>query len=117
MLPAIFGNSFFIVSTLVFVAVLLLLESMYLLWRSQRGPQATKLKGRLRALSATHDRTIETRLLRQRMLSELPPMEKFIQSMPRMRALDRVILQSGLNWTVPKLLLGCLAVAVNVALA
>jgi tight adherence protein B len=113
-MPSIFGNSFFIVTTLVFVAVLLLLESAYLVWNSQRGPQATKLKSRLNALSATHDRTTETGLLRQRMLSELPPMEQFLQSMPRMRALDRIILQSGLDWTVSKLLLGCAVLAVGV---
>ena len=53
------------------------------------------------------DRTPQTQLLKQRMLSELPTVERYLQSLPRMRALDRVILQSGLNWTVSKLLLGC----------
>ncbi len=112
MFTSFMGNSFLVLCVLVFVACLLLFESMYVLWRSRRGPEAVKLKSRLNALSATHEGSTETRLLRQRMLSELPTVERYLQSMPRMRSLDRVILQSGLEWTVSKLLLGCLALAV-----
>lgn len=109
MLPSLMGNSFLVLTVLVFVAVVLFLESLYLVWRSHKGPQAQKLHKRLRALSATRDRTTQTHLLRQRMLSELPMLEHYLQSLPRMRRLDRVILQSGLNWTVSKLLLGSAA--------
>lgn len=107
MLTSFLGNSFLVLSVLVFVALLLLTEGAFTMWRSHRGPEAVKLKTRLHALSATHDRSAETGLLRQRMLSELPPMQRLLESMPRMQALDRVILQSGLNWTVSKLLLAC----------
>jgi tight adherence protein B len=100
------GNSFLVMAVLVFVAVLLLLEGLYMVWRAHRGPQATKLQSRLHALSATHDRTVQTQLLKQRMLSELTPMERQLQRLPRMRALDRAIVQSGLDWTVLKLLCG-----------
>jgi tight adherence protein B len=79
-----------------------------MMWRAHRGPQATKLQGRLHALAATRDRTAQTQLLKQRMLSELPPLERQLQRLPRMRALDRVIVQSGLDWTVSKLLLACI---------
>jgi tight adherence protein B len=112
MFSSIVGNSFLVVAVMVFVAVLLLLESLYVMWRSHRGPQAMKLKTRLNALSATRDHTAQTQLLRQRMLSELPRMDRFLQSLPRMRGLDRLLLQSGLNWTVSKLLLACLVFGV-----
>jgi tight adherence protein B len=112
MLTSLVGNSYLVMLVLVFVAVLLLLEGLYVMWRSHRGPQAMKLKTRLHALSATHDRSQQTQLLRQRMLSELPMMERFLQSVPRVRGLDRIILQSGLDWTVSKLLLACLVLAV-----
>jgi tight adherence protein B len=105
MLTNIFGNSYLVVLVLVFVAVLLLLESAYMTWRAHRGPEAMKLKSRLHALSATRDRSAQTLLLRQRMLSELPPMERFLQSLPRLRQLDRTILQSGLDWQVSSVLL------------
>lgn len=119
MLTSLMGNSFLVMAVLVLVAVLLLFESFYLLWRSKRGPKARKLQGRLQALSATSDRSAQVQLLKQRMLSELPLMERWLQSAPRLRLLDRVILQSGLNWTVGKLLFGCgsLGLAVFVALA
>jgi tight adherence protein B len=109
MLTSFLGNSFIVVAVLVFIAVLLLLEGLYVIWQSHRGPEAVKLRTRLQALSATRDRSPQTQLLRQRMLSELPVMERYLQSMPRMRSLDRSIVQSGLNWTVSKLLLGCAA--------
>jgi tight adherence protein B len=39
-------------------------------------------------------------------------MERFLQRVPRVRTLDRMILQSGLNWTVSKLLTLCLGLFV-----
>jgi tight adherence protein B len=110
MLTSLVGNSFFVMAVLVFVAVLLLLEALYVMWRSHRGPEATKLQTRLHALSAVRDRTPQTQLLRQRMLSDLPVVERFLQSMPRMRGLDRAIVQSGLDWTVSKVLAASLVV-------
>jgi tight adherence protein B len=108
MLSALFGNSYLVMVVLVFVAVVLLLESLYVMWRSYHGPEATKLQTRLHALSATRDRSPQTQLLRERMLSELPAVERLLQRVPRMRGLDKIILQSGLNWTVSKVLLACL---------
>ncbi len=108
MLSSILGNSFLVLVVLIFVAVVLLLESVYVTWRAHRGPRAMKLKSRLNALSATEDHTAQTRLLRQRMLSELPPMERVLQSLPRLRQLDRSILQSGLTWSVSSVLLSCI---------
>jgi tight adherence protein B len=105
MFSSVLGNSFIVMAVLVFVAVVLLLESLYVTWRAHRGPEAMKMKSRLHALSATRDRTAQTQVLRQRMLSELPPVERFLQSLPRLRQLDRTILQSGLNWNVSTVLL------------
>lgn len=107
MLSAFTSNSLLIAAVLVFVTVLLLLEGAYITWRAHRGPEAAKLQARLIALSATRDRSQQTLLLRQRMLSELPMLERKLRSLPRMRSLDRLIVQSGLDWTVMKLLLAC----------
>jgi tight adherence protein B len=101
------NNSFLVMVVLVFVAVLLLLESLYMMWKSHHGPEAKKLNKRLQALSAVRDGTTQTRLLRQRMLSELPAMERLLARIPRLRALDSMLLQAGLDWTVGKLLLLC----------
>ena len=99
------GNAFLIIAVLVFVTVLLLLEGLYLLWRNYKGPEAKKIEKRLRALSASVDTTAQAQLLKQRMLSEVPFLERLLLNVPRAHTLDRLILQAGLEWTVSKLLL------------
>ena len=42
MLQNIVGNALLIISVLVFISVLLLLESLYFLWKSYKGPNAKK---------------------------------------------------------------------------
>jgi len=111
MLQNIGGNAFLIISVLVFIAVLLLLESLYFLWKSYKGPNAKKIETRLRALSASHDNSQQTQVLKQRMLSGVPAIERFLLGISRAHRLDRFILQAGLDWTVSKLLLTCTALA------
>jgi len=106
------GNSLFIVVVLVFVAVLLLLEGLYLVWKSYKGPEARKLEKRLQSLSGSGDITPEAKVLKERMLSDVPALQRWLLRVPRVRNLDRQILQSGLDWTVSKLLLGCAALGV-----
>ena len=100
-----------LISVLAFVAMLLLLEGVYLLWKSYKGPQAKKIENRLRALSASHDTSQQTQLLKQRMLSEVPAIERVLLQMAQAQTLDRLILQAGLDWTVSRLLLSCAAFA------
>jgi tight adherence protein B len=106
-MPSFSSNSFLVLLVLVFVAVLLLLEGLYLMWRAQKGPEAKKLQSRLHALSASRDRTAQTQVLKQRMLGELPMMDRMLESIPRIRVLDRAILQSGMSWSVSKVLMWC----------
>lgn len=99
------GSTFLILPLLVFVAVLLLFESLYLLWRASRGPEAKKLQSRLKMLAASRDESEQARLLKQRLMEELPAFERFVMRMPRLHSLDRLIVQAGLNWSVTKLVL------------
>lgn len=109
MLQSIFGNFFVVLSVLVFIAVVLLLEGLYMLWNTYKGPQAKKIEQRLQVLSASSDTTMQSRLLRQRMLSDLPLLERLLLRMPRVHQLDRLILQANLSWTVSRLVLTCVA--------
>lgn len=95
------GNNFLILLVLVFVAILLAIEGLYLLWRSYRGPEASRLKERVRALAATSD---DTQLLRQRLMSDSPRVEQWLQRIPRLHHLDRLLVQSGTQWTASGLL-------------
>ncbi|HEY0491398.1 MAG TPA: type II secretion system F family protein [Telluria sp.] len=98
-----------ILSVLVFIAVILLFEGLYLMWKTYKGPQAKKIQLRLKALSAAGDASAQSHLLRDRMMSELPPFQRFLLRLPRAHQLDRILLQAHLNWTVSDLVLGCLA--------
>lgn len=102
------GDSALVLAVLAFTAFLLLAEGIYLLWRSSKGAEATRLKNRLRSLSASTDRSGQSQVLKLRMLSELPAVERVLQGMPRMRRLDELLLQSGLRWTVSGVLMATL---------
>jgi tight adherence protein B len=98
-----------LLSVLVFIAVILFAEGLYLMWRTYKGPQAKKIERRLSALSAAGDTSAQAKLLRERMLSDLPPFQRFLLRLPRAHQLDRLLLQANLNWTVSRLLLACAA--------
>jgi tight adherence protein B len=99
------GNTLITVTVLVFVTVLLMLEGLYMLWRSYKGPEARKIEKRLQAFSAALDRTPQAHLAKERMLSEVPWMQRLLLTLPRAHRLDRFILQAGLDWTVSSFLL------------
>ena len=97
MLQSISGNSYLTMVVLVFVSLLLLLEGLYLTWKSYKGPEAQKLEKRLRALSASRDKTRQAQLLKQRMLSELPRLQRVLLSLPRARGWNDSSCRP--NWT------------------
>lgn len=108
---SLFGNSFLTFSVLVFVSVMLLIEGLFSMWRAHKGPQVTRLKRRMQALAATSDHSVQTQLLKQRLLGEATSLDRFVQRLPRVHQLDRLLLQSGLTWTVSRLLLSSLVAA------
>ena len=112
MLPNIAGNSYLILAVLVFIAVLLLAEALYLIWKTYKGPEARKIESRLRALSGSLDHSKQARVLKERMLSEVPALQRLLLNLPRAQRLDRFILQAGLDWTVSRLLVTCWALGV-----
>jgi tight adherence protein B len=112
-MPSFLANNFLVLAVLLFVAVLLLLEGLYLLWQGSHGPQATRFQHRLQELATTRRATRNAQLLKQRALSEFPAMQRLLQRFGHMRSLERMIMQSGLNWTVSKLLAGCALLALS----
>lgn len=112
MLQSLTGNSFLVLAVLVFVTVLLLLEGLYVVWRERRGPQAVKLRNRLKSVAAPRERAPQSGLLKQRLVSELPALERFLQGLPRVQRLERFVLQSGVSVSVLRLLASCAGCAV-----
>lgn len=79
----------------VFVALLLLLEGLYLLWRSVFGAQARQVNQRLKALGQERERA---RAAASRVSAAAGPLGAWLQQLPARSALERLLLQADLRW-------------------
>jgi tight adherence protein B len=103
-----------------FFAVVMFLEGVYLAWNAYLGPEARRIERRLQAISAGSHNIVAAPLVRKRLLSEMPAVERFLLEVPRIHALDRFLMQSGMNLSVAEFLgigaaLGLAGAAVGVA--
>jgi tight adherence protein B len=111
-ITTIFGSLFYGFVVLAFVAAVLLLEGLYLTWNAYKGPEAKRIERRLRAMAAGGGGA-EASILKQRMLSESPPLQRMLLGLPRVQELDRILQQSGSNWSVAFFLGVTLLVAIG----
>ena len=68
------GDTLITLAVLIFVTVLMIIEGLYMLWRSYKGPEARKIEKRLQALSAGADHTAQARLVKTKI--RLPAMHR-----------------------------------------
>lgn len=104
---------------LAFVAAALFVEGMYLVWNSNWGPDARRTADRMRSISTTSAQAGAPTLLKKRVMSERPALDKALLAVPGIHALDRFLVQSGLGLTVAAFLVtaGAIAIAALVAVA
>ena len=102
-------------AVLSFLAVALLLEGLYLTWNAYLGPEARRVERRLQAISAGGN--VAAPLVRKRLLSDVPAIDRALQRLPRIHALDRFLMQSGISLTVAGFLGICAAGALGGAVA
>jgi tight adherence protein B len=106
----------YVLSVLVFVAVVLLVEGAYLWWNDVRGPEAQRMERRLQMMSAGWHDEQNTSVLKQRMLSSSPGVEKLLLRLPRIHRLDRLLEQSGMPWSVAQYLVLTFALVLGAVL-
>jgi tight adherence protein B len=94
-----------LVTLLVFISVVLLFEGVYLIWRSRRGAAAVRLQHRLELLTRARAAEAQRTVLKERKLSAVSSLERMMGGMAAAVRLERHIMQSGLQWTVARLLL------------
>ncbi|MCB1908237.1 MAG: type II secretion system F family protein [Rhodocyclaceae bacterium] len=95
-------NLYPVALVLVFVAVFVALESIYLWWNSTRGPEKRRMDRRLRMISAGGAvDSGEMSVLKRRLTSNGPAIERLMAALPRLSSLDRFLVQSGTDWTLP----------------
>ena len=84
-----------------FLAVVLLLEGLYVYWNDTKSPEVRRVEERLRAISAGGQVSgSELKLIRQRLLSDSPSVQRLLLSVPRAHQLDRLMQQAGDHNTV-----------------
>jgi tight adherence protein B len=96
---------YYLFATLIFIAVVLLIEGVYLTWNSSKGPEAERVSRRLRIMSAGgHGSEKNISIVKERLLSQTPMMQRLLLQVPRIGILDRLLQQSGLSWSVAELI-------------
>ena len=102
------GYLSYLVYLLVFLTVMLLVGAVYFNWQS-RGAGAGRVARRLRAMNtASDDAQKIVSITKDRPLSTHAGVQGLLEVLPGTQWLDRLLLQSGKNWNVGKLLGYCL---------
>jgi tight adherence protein B len=97
--------SFYGFAVLLFAAVILAVEGAYLWWSATHGGGARRIATRLHLMSGGREGgSASVSILKQRRLSNAAPVERLLARVPHIAALDRLLLQSGLKWTVARLI-------------
>ena len=91
---------YYLFIVLAFIAVVLLLEGVYLTWNAYKGPEAVRIEKRLQSISAGWHGSEDSTLIKQRLLSNSPTLERLLMQIPRIHSLDRFLIQSGLELSV-----------------
>jgi tight adherence protein B len=94
-------------AVLLFAAVILMMEGAWLWWSGAHGGAARRIAKRLRLMAAAGPGGIErVDILKRRNYSSHPALDKQLRRIGRLAALDRLLIQAGLRWSVAQFL-GC----------
>jgi tight adherence protein B len=84
-----------------FIAVVLLMEGVYVWWSDTRSPEVQRIQKRLRVLNVGESRVAgDMTLLKQRLLSTKPELQRLLMQVPKIYQLDRLLLQAGSTLSV-----------------
>jgi tight adherence protein B len=101
---------------LLFAAVILMIEGAWLWWYGAHGSGARRIAKRLRLMAERGEGGVErVDILKRRTYSRSPALEKQLRRIARLEALDNLLLQAGVQWSVAQFL-GCSLVMLAVGL-
>jgi tight adherence protein B len=84
-----------------FAAVILGIEGFYLWWVSTHGSAAQRVARRLQLMSGSSGRSAERiSILKQRRFSRHDVVDRLLHHLPAVHRIDRLLVQSGLKWSV-----------------
>jgi tight adherence protein B len=91
-------------AVLLFAACILLVEGAWLWWSGNHGRAAQRVARRLQLMTKGRGVSERISILKQRRYSKSPTLERWLRRMPAVAAVDRLLLQSGLGWSVAQFL-------------
>ena len=92
---------FYAFAVLVFAAAILMTEGAYLWWSGAHGGGARRIARRLRIMSGVAEGESErVSILKQRRYCGNPALDAFLHRLRLANAIDRLLIQSGLRWSV-----------------
>ena len=101
---------------LVFAAVILMVEGAYLWWNSTHGGEAQRISRRLRLMSGgVEGGNGEVSILKQRRYSKNDSIDLMLHKAKLANAIDRLILQAGVRWSVSQFLMASAAATASAA--
>jgi tight adherence protein B len=98
----------------IFIAVVLLIEGIFLLFRSWWNPEVRRVKTQLRQLSLEEYGQGDIDLVRRRLMSDIPWFNRFLVNLraPLVGKLDRMVLQANLPYPVGVVLMASFVLTV-----
>ncbi|KAB8040175.1 type II secretion system F family protein [Janthinobacterium aquaticum] len=94
-------------AVVLFAACILMVEGAWLWWSGTHGSAARRINRRLRLMAARGEAGGErVSILKQRRYAHAPGLDRLLRRLPRAAMLDRLLLQSGLSWSVAQWLAG-----------
>lgn len=101
-------------AVLLFAAVILLVEGGYLWWNSTHGGEAQRISRRLRLMSGgAEGGNGEVSILKQRRYSKNDGVDRLLHKMRMANAIDRLILQAGVRWSVLQFIVASAAMTLS----
>ncbi|RZF25057.1 type II secretion system F family protein [Paraburkholderia sp. UYCP14C] len=99
---------FYAAIILLFAAVVLATGGVYEYWNSRHGPVARRVDSRIRAVSAGGPMSKQRlSILKSRTMADSATLTRLLLLIPRVHALDLFLQQSGLSWSVGRLVGTC----------
>lgn len=99
------GYLFLVFIVVVFIATVLLVQGLYSMWNTYRGPEARKIEERLRSVAASSNLSAKSQLVKERLMQELPALDRMLMRLPRATTFDRTLVHAGLGWSVSRFLI------------
>jgi tight adherence protein B len=103
----------FLIGAAIFIISVLVIEMIFLAYRTVRNPNRVNVRKRLRTFTPTENEDAPDSILRKRRLSDIPFLNKILLSVPGIQPLDMLLQQANVKYTIGSFLLteGILALA------